>query len=251
MTLYPRALTVALLAGLLGLPATAQSDRDFDPFDDVDQDELNQSIFYPRHGFYLSGTYGLTQDYTIRSNEIGGTGPGSSQEAFFDFDDDDAVTAALGHYFGNTRAEFELGFRETDIFASRVLGFDEDVSGHLNYFTIMANLFYDIPTPLHQLDFYIGAGIGLALITGNFTFDPPATIFSTDGTSRTTEDYDSTTHHFAYQFMAGASLRVTDHASIFGGYRFRGFTEGNDDTTLLEFREHDVQGIEIGLRIDF
>lgn len=123
--------------------------------------------------------------------------------------------------------------------------------GELDYLTFMGNVFYDIPTPVRNVDLYIGAGIGLGLITGDFDIIPSATIFSGNGTSRTTDFYDNTTHHFAYQFMAGLSAKLIDNCTIFGGYRFRGFTEGQDDTSLLEFREHDVQGIEIGLRIDF
>ena len=251
MTLYPRVLTTALLAGLCCLPTLAQSDSDFDPFEDLDQDALNESIFYPRNGSYISGTYGNTYDYTIRSVDIGGTGPGASDELMFDVDDGDVATLALGRYLGQSRIEFEVGFRQTELLGIRVRDFPFQADGDLEYLSFMGNFYYDINTPLRNVDLYLGAGAGLALITGNIDFDPPITVFSGLGGSRTTDIYDNTTHHFAYQFMAGASARLLDNLTVFGGYRFRGYTEGNDDTSLLQFREHYTQGFELGLRVDF
>ncbi len=67
----------------------------------------------------------------------------------------------------------------------------------------------------------------------------------------TATDFDDTFCTLAYPFMAAASLAVADSVSVLGGYRTRLFTETSEDNSLLVFREHEVHGVEVGLRLDF
>lgn len=200
-----------------------------------------------RNGVYLSGTVGSVWGYDIRANEVGGGG----LEAEFNLDDSEAFTIAIGKYLGRARAEFEFGFRQADV-RNINPAFGSTTTGDLEYFTYMGNLFYDFPTAINGFDIYVGGGAGLAVYEGDFRFTPPLTVINTGfGNDATTGKFDNSLSTFAYQFMAGASLNVTQDLTLFGGYRFRGYTEVSDDGSLLVFREHDVHALEVGLRIDF
>ena len=209
------------------------------------QDDL--SLNY-RSGLYLAGTVGQTFQYEITGNELVGT----SDETSYDLEDGTAYTGALGVYVGQARVELELGFRDADFesFDPQFLGFD--LAGDLEYFTIMGNLFYDVPTDVPNLDLYLGGGLGVAIVSGDADFTPPITVAVIGGPgSATTGRFDDTSQTFAYQFMGGLSYRIADNITVTGGYRFRRFSEFNDDRSLLTFREHTVHAAEIGLRIDF
>ncbi|MEM9418407.1 MAG: outer membrane beta-barrel protein [Planctomycetota bacterium] len=211
-------------------------------------DDYSDYVFTPRSGLYVAGTLGFTTDYDIRSNEL----TASSNEAVFELDSGMAYTGAIGGYLGQARIEFEVGWRDPEVeaFTPDALGFSTD--GELEFLTFMGNIFYDIPTGAPGLDIYLGAGAGLAWISGDFEFTPPVTVTNLGpGPDATTDKFDSNFSTFAYQFMAGLSLDVTDDLTFYSGYRFRGFTEVTDDGSLLVFREHDVHAIELGLRLDF
>lgn len=219
----------------------------FMPQASVVADELDDLMGLTRGGMYISGTVGEAWDYDIRSNEL----IGSSDEFFFNLDDSQAYTMAIGAYLGRMRAEFEFGFRAADVIDTDPT-FGITTTGDLEYYTFMGNLFYDFPTPVKGLDIYVGGGAGLALYQGDFRFNPPITVTNTGfGSDATTGKFDNSLSTFAYQFMGGVSFAATDDLTIFGGYRFRGFSEVSDDGSLLVFREHDVHAIEVGLRIDF
>ncbi|MEM1027257.1 MAG: outer membrane beta-barrel protein [Planctomycetota bacterium] len=208
-------------------------------------DDFADGMFTPRSGIYVSGTIGYGWNYEITANDIGGT----SDEGSFDMDDHEAYTGAIGVYLGPTRVEFEVGLREPDML--QVNGAPGvTTSGDLEYLTFMGNIYYDIQTPVQGLDIYIGGGAGVAVISGDLTFSPSLTV-SGPFVSSTTTNFDDRFSTFAYQFMAGASFSVTDNVTIFGGYRLRLFTESNEDNSLLIFREHEVNGVEVGLRINF
>ena len=213
----------------------------------IAQDDDLSLISY-RSGLYISGTAGYTFDYNIVGNELIGT----SDETTYELDADSAFTGAVGVYLGQARAELEIGFREADFedFNPTSLGFNLD--GDLEYFTVMGNIFYDIPTDVPNLDLYVGGGLGVAIVTGDATFDPPITVSVIGGAgSATTERFDDTNQTFAYQFMGGLSYEVVDNVTVFGGYRIRLYSEFSDDNSLLNFREHVVHAAEVGLRIDF
>ena len=202
-------------------------------------------MFQPRTGIYVSGTVGAAAEYDITANDL----TNSSNEVSFDVDSHSTYTGAIGAYIGPARIEFEVGFREPDVTDfTGITGFEID--GTLEYLTFMGNVYYDFPTPVDGLDLYLGAGAGLAIMTGDFTFDPPVTVGG-GFISATTGKFDDTFQTFAYQFMAGASYRLVDNVTVFGGYRIRLFTETNEENSLLIFREHDVNSLEVGLRIDF
>lgn len=209
-------------------------------------DEFSDYAFTPRSGLYLAGTAGYAFEYEVRSNEL----TGSSNEASFEFDSGYAFTGAIGTYLGQARLEFEVGYRNPDALKSNPPSLGETVTGSLEYLTFMGNVFYDIPLQVKGLDWYLGAGAGVAVVTGDIDFDPP-TVVSNGFDTATTDIFDDTNHTFAYQFMTGLSYRVADNVTLTGGYRLRVFTEFSDENSLLNFREHDVHAVEVGLRIDF
>lgn len=209
-------------------------------------DDFNDFAFTPRAGLYVAGTAGYAFDYDIRSNDL----TGSSDEASFDLDDDVAFTGAIGTYLGQTRVEFEVGYRDPEALRSNPPSLGETVTGNLEYLTFMGNVFYDIPLEIKGLDWYFGGGVGVAVVIGDIDFDPPTTV--SDGfQTATTDIFDDINQTLAYQFMTGLSYRVAENVTLTGGYRFRGFTEFSDENSLLIFREHDVHAIEVGLRYDF
>ena len=253
MTLYPRALTVALLAGLLGLPATAQSDRDFDPFDDVDQDELNQSIVAPaRVAPYISGSYGIFDGFSPQSNDIFN----STEEFEFFIDGGESYTGAIGARIGPTRLEFETGFLDTEFDSYNTPTFRRDLDGDLTYLIFSGNVYYDFDLPVPGLNLYLGAGLGFAHVRAEGDLDPPINFINTSTglIVNTLDDVDNTFNLFTYQFLAGLSYQIHPNVALTGGYRIRLFSEGggNDfNNNNFEFKEHEIQIFEVGLRITF
>lgn len=213
-------------------------------------DEFSDGMFTPRVGGYVAGTIGYAFEYEIIGNDV----TGSSNELSYDMDREiSAYTGSIGSYLGQSRLELELGFRdaEFDNFNSGIPGLDLDLDGDLEYYTIMGNIYWDIPTAIPNLELYLGGGAGLAIVRGDVTYDPAITIGGGFGSSATTEKFDDTAHTFTYQFMGGLAFRVLDHVTLTGGYRIRLFSEFSDDNSLLIFREHEVHAIEVGVRIDF
>lgn len=206
-------------------------------------------MFEYRSGMYVAGTMGYVFEHTIIGNEV----TGNSNELSYDFDRDiEAFTGSIGGYIGKSRLELELGFRQADVeqFNSGIPGLTLDVDGKLDYFTIMGNIYWDIPTAVPNLDLYIGGGLGLAIVEGDIDYNPAISV-GNGFTSSTTDKYDDTAHTFTYQFMAGLGYEIIDNVTLTGGYRIRLFSEFSDDNSLLVFREHEVHAIEVGVRIDF
>ena len=253
MNLLPRVLTVALLLSLAAPPLAAQSDSDFDPFDDIDQQELNQSIIAPaRSGGYISGTYGIFDGYSPRSNDVFD----SADEFEFFIDGGDTYTGAIGAYIGAARLEFEAGYLNTDIDSYNSPTFRRDIDGDVEYLMFSGNVYYDFQLPVKGLDLYLGAGAGLAHIETQGELDPPINFISnqTGLIVNTLSETNNTFNVFMYQFMAGLSYNILDNVAITGGYRVRLFSEGGGNefnSNNFEFREHNIQIFEIGLRISF
>jgi len=111
-----------------------------------------------------------------------------------------------------------------------------DISGA--YF--FANAYYDIATGTAFTP-YVGAGIGVGMIDVDY---PPSdvTIINDDASA------------FAYQIMLGGAYAVSDQASLFAGYRYRGTTDIEVDAALFsaEFEVENRSNIlEVGFRWGF
>ncbi|MEM8738581.1 MAG: hypothetical protein AAGG38_08910 [Planctomycetota bacterium] len=215
-------------------------------------DDLADEIFDFDSGLYISGTFGHALDFDITSDDVFA----SSEEFEFSLDETTTVTAAFGAVLGQARGEFEVGFFETDFDQLNFPGGSFAVGGDVSYLTFMGNVFYDIPTPIRGIDLYLGAGLGLAVIDAEGPFE--GSIDTVDGLGNVIETFaeiDESFVTFTYQFMGGVSIEILDNVTVFSGYRLRLFSETTVDAdgggSTLNFREHEVNIFEIGLRVEF
>lgn len=174
----------------------------------------------PAPGPYASGTLGYVFNDDA-SYERGGS---------IRRDDGYAVRAALGHQYGDFRAEGELGWQRAD-----------STSGHIKAVTGMANAFYDLRTPTLFTP-YVGGGLGTAWV--DFNSVSPAVAGRID-------DNDWA---FAWQLMAGLSYAIAPRMDVFGGYRY--FDIGEASVRSANLGDVDVDGlashnIEVGVRYRF
>lgn len=216
------------------------------------EDDLRDQLGGLRQGVYLAGTFGQQFNYNITSSDIIGT----SDELEFSFDDTQAYSGAIGAYVGPARVEFETSYFKTDYTDIEFLTFPINIQGDLQYISLMGNVYYDIPLGTSKLNFYLGAGAGWSIITSDASLDSALiNVATVDGITTTTAitEIDDDFAVFAYQFMGGLSYEVAPNVILTGGYRYRGFTEGGNDGELsgLIFREHQINAIEVGLRINF
>ncbi|MEM9882755.1 MAG: outer membrane beta-barrel protein [Planctomycetota bacterium] len=216
-------------------------------------DDFADGIFEPRSGLYVAGTYGFFDDYDVRSNDVFN----SSDEFVLKLEDSTSFTAAIGTVLGSTRLEFEYGRLETDTISLDTIGFTNPVSGDLSYDSFMGNLFYDFKTPLDRLSLYLGAGAGFTIIDLEGDLGTPINTVDGSGNIIATRDkVDNGFSTFTYQFMAGLGYEIIDNVVLTGGYRIRVFSEAGDNSEFggardSELREHDIQTLEFGLRIEF
>lgn len=145
----------------------------------------------------------------------------------------------IGYGFANGfRIEGELSYRNNSFDPSFVADpIDEDVSGSVNTWGLMANLFYDFNRG-GRIQPYLGVGAGAAR--------PRVKI---DGASRASETV------FAYQGLAGVGFALTDRTTLDVGYRYFVAPEvdisdawGPGFTSEVDY-EH--QAVTVGLRWQF
>jgi opacity protein-like surface antigen len=244
--------------GLAGASAaSAQEDAYGDFLDqqyrDADRGDLDDPILRVPTGPYVAGIFGRTFEYNVDSNDIIAT----SNELNFDYEEGYAFSGAIGMYLGNhARIEFETSFHERDYESINFLSIPIGIEGDLAYTDFLANLYFDIPLWTPQLNLYVGGGIGLALVRSDASIDSALiNVAVIDGLTTTTAitEIDDSYSTLVYQFMAGLSYRVASNVTLTGGYRVRLYNESGNDGELsgLTFREHNIQGVEVGLRIDF
>ena len=107
----------------------------------------------------------------------------------------------------------------------------------------MVNAHYEMP--LGAARPYLGAGLGIARHDGELTLSSPLLV-PVLGADSVGESGDDTV--FAYQFMAGLGLEVSDNMTLFGGYRYM----GTDDLEIEAFTaSYGTHAIEAGLRVGF
>jgi len=173
-------------------------------------------------GWYGSAELGLN----IASDEDGindnVSSSGSTHTA--EWDAGWAVIGAIGHSFGNFRAEVELGYRANDLDKFVATGNAFDDGGDITHFTVMANALYDHKVT-EDYEVSVGGGIGF----DNINYDNTAG----KHTSPTLKDSDT---FFAWQLMAGVSRPMPSWGTdVFLNYRY---TQTED----LSFRELDGSG---------
>lgn len=170
--------------------------------------------------------------------------------ASIDYKTGGGASAAMGYVFDvcspcpwDIRVEAEVVYRMNSFKDLRVtfLGDTEStrIHGHNQNTAIMGNVIMDSAV-MSDVSFYLGGGMGVAFNQMKFELDD-------DGSSKHNETL------FAWQILAGASLRLCPHLFLTVGYRFFATTKSAFDVADL-FRVSPkhipmTQSVDIGLRL--
>ena len=182
-------------------------------------------------GGYFSGNLGLSSasDSDI---SFAGTNLGS-----ISFDPGFNIGVALGHDFGNGRAEFEIAYHywamDTATLSGAFAGCPctGSVDGDASALSFMVNGYYDFHITDSNLAPYLGVGVGLASI-----------VYDIGG-------YTEGTGILAYQLMAGVGYDISPKAALTLGYRyFTGADAEFDDGTEVSVQAHEFN---VGIRFKF
>lgn len=152
------------------------------------------------------------------------------------YDDGAIATIAVGYAFRNgLRPEVEYAYRDNN---AETAG--EATQGATDAEAVMANLWYDLPSPAfaRALDPYIGIGFGAAEIGMNQV---------TDGTGRVRSDTEQVA---GGQVGAGLGYAVTRRLAVNAGYRYFLADEARFDPGALD-AEYGAHSVMAGLRYTF
>lgn len=152
-----------------------------------------------------------------------------------------SVGAAVGHSFDEFRFELEGTYRNAKAKDAKIGSVTiNDVSGSLSIFSLMGNVYYDLPV-MDQVDLYFGAGLGwghvksdLKGLAGTYKIDGSASVV-------------------AYQFMFGPAWNINDQWTVSLGYRFFGYTKpklkvnGNKE----KIKNNYINSVELAVRCTF
>ena len=109
-------------------------------------------------GYYVSGNLGAS---ILSDSDV-------EQAGFVletTFDAGFTIGAAIGHDYGNIRAEGELAFRTNSIDDLSFLGFILPAEGDVSSLSFMGNGYYDFRSADSAFGPYLGAGLGFANVT--------------------------------------------------------------------------------------
>jgi opacity protein-like surface antigen len=124
-----------------------------------------------------------------------------------------ALNGAVGYNYDPARAEFAIGYQRHDL---------KHVSGHLSYWTFMANAYYDFEMGSGVKPYVMG-GLGAATVDSSWLGD---------------NDTD-----FAWQLGAGLGFKIDESTTFDLGYRY--LRPENGDTN---FKSHNIMA---GIRYQF
>ena len=189
-------------------------------------------------GYYVSGNLGAS---ILSDSDVEQTG---FPTIVTSFDPGFTIGAAMGHDYGNIRAEGELAFRTNSIDDLSFLGFILPAEGNVSSLSIMVNGYYDFRSANSALIPYLGAGLGFANVT-------------VDASTFGIQLLDDNALVFAYQLMAGFAYDINPTTALTFGYRY--FATSNpefDDPVLpgvLPDIEAEIQNHEFifGFRVAF
>ena len=162
-----------------------------------------------------------------------------------EFDSGWGIDGALGYSLSGSlqgfRVEGEVGYRSNDIDKVNVNNFGQlpGATGDVDVWTGLINGYYDIDLGSNFMP-YVGAGLGIARLSGNITVPGPGGTVSDNETV------------FAYQFSAGLGYAVSPSTTLFAGYRYLATDDpdfSNAGTTVsTEYHTHNAQA---GVRFSF
>jgi opacity protein-like surface antigen len=123
------------------------------------------------------------------------------------------LNAAAGYNFDPGRVELALGYQHNGL---------KDVGGHLSYWSLMANAYYDIETGM-ELTPYLMGGVGAT-----------QSHYSPTGDNR---------NNFAWQLGAGVGVDIAENTTFDLGYRYFDPSDG-----VVNFSSHNIVA---GIRYQF
>ena len=173
-------------------------------------------------------------DFELTANAFGGwnriAGFGPETEGDNAFDDDFAVGFAYGRRHSyKLRSEFEFTYRSNDA----------ETLGQVEVYSIMKNFLIDIEIPSNFATPYVGIGIGYANVDTDF-----------DRLSGLALDNSGS---FAWQPIAGVSIKLTEKLNYYFEYRY--FSTTDLGVTLngevLDNTTYNSHNLFMGLRVEF
>lgn len=203
------------------------------------QKETNQI-----RGIYLSGAGGLNWVRRGNASVFLGTALNQTVVNHADYDQGWAASGAVGYGWKSLfRTEIEGSFRRNDLNAISLQPLSANsIAGEVESWAVMANVLNDFPVN-GWLSPYLGGGVGFAEVKLDAVCAPAAAFCR----------YDDRNGSFAYQVIAGASMRLARNAQLFADYRYFGVRNVNFDAQTfgdriseLKFRHH---AVFIGIRV--
>jgi opacity protein-like surface antigen len=182
-------------------------------------------------GLFLSGAYGYRLSETLRIE-------GELSYTSADIDTHTGVTAGGAALGAADAAVLITGSAPLGVTVSDLVA---DGQGDISSFGYAVNGYYDFANTDLPVDFYLGAGLGIAEVKVDYA---PSGVGIVDDTEMVG----------FYQLMAGASYPVAEGVDLFGGYRFRQTQDAEVDSTLIPATldiENTNHIVEFGVRYSF
>jgi opacity protein-like surface antigen len=210
------------------------------------QDSAPGAALNQLRGIYVSGAGGMNWVQTGDASVFLGGAFNSTVSSSADFDHNWSANGALGYAWKSLfRTEVEGSFRQNDLNSISLQPLSANqIAGRVTTWAVMANVLNDFPVN-SWLSPYLGGGVGYARLKLDANCTP------TVGFCR----YDDEDGGFAYQVIAGASIRLTQNIQLFADYHYFGVRKVNFDATTsvdeiseLKFRDH---AVFLGIRVAF
>ena len=188
-----------------------------------------------QEGPYVAGAVGYTFSDSIDSS----IGLEASIEEGY------SVLGAVGYDTEGVRVELEGSYRASSVGEARAAGLTVEGDGEVSALSAMANVYFDPAFQLGPFQPYIGAGAGISRFKAE---EVEAVGIPGLGPVSASET------GFAYQFMAGASWRLSEQATLTAGYRY--FATPSIEATIDPLGDTEIDGlalhsVEIGIRSRF
>jgi len=231
----PRALSPHhFLIVLACLAFTIPASLAFADDDKEDEQEIEQPDWY----FEFNTGVSIIPNQTLRD--------GGTSMSRVESDTGFVVGGALGRRVLDLfRAELQISYREGDVDKMSVAGPAVVSDGDISLLAVMANAYYDFDFDIGVLP-YVGAGIGW----GEFQLDARR---KTAGEL----DIDDSDSVFVYNFMVGATVPISQAASVALGYRYVATSDPDEIGAVINDVSQDIEAefdaheVTLGVRFYF
>lgn len=197
-------------------------------------------------GIYVSGAGGLNWVQDGDTTAFLGTGFNSTVTTKAKFDRGWAANAAIGYAWKSLfRTEIEGSFRRNDLASISLQPLSANrITGDADTWAVMANVLNDFPVN-SWLSPYLGGGVGYASVKLDAACAPVASFCR----------YDDRNGGFAYQVIAGVSIRLAGNIQLFADYHYFGVRGLNFDAAMFNDRISTMKdrnhSLFLGIRVAF